>query len=619
MPGSNREAVRQAQSAPPARSSSARPASAGAGADADLVLGRYRLLRRLGEGGMGVVWLADDTRLQRRVAVKRIAAGGDAHSSTPKRAGREAVAAARLAHPSIVALYEAGRDDDGWVLVCELVRGATLQTLLREGALSDLDVARIGITMCDALEHAHARGVVHRDIKPANVICPDRPDEAGAVAKLTDFGVARLAGDDALTRTGDVLGTLAYMAPEQARGRPAGPPADVYALGIVLYEALTGINPRRGTGTAETARLVDAPVAPLARVRRDLPERLCAAIDAAVAPEPRERPTPSRLRAALTASCPELDDVPGVVDGGPIEAVSRTVRASGRLARDATQVAAGRWQPALAPERIALAPGFADEPAARRPGHAVPARLMAGAAGGGLAGVALAAAPSIPAGPPAPLAALIVGVAIALLPRLAWVVAALGAVVVTAAHAPGAAVLLGAALLPVPLLLPRSGTAWSAPSLAVGLGVLGLAGAFPALAGQARRASARAALGALGAWWVLLAAAPLGQRVHLGAGGPPWSGSAADAFTEVLAPLVTGGALILVGIWAVGALVLPALVRGRHAAADIAAAAGWTAGLAAATDGIASALALPTPHGLVAGAVVAGVLAVAASAAGEPG
>ncbi|MFA9270403.1 MAG: serine/threonine-protein kinase, partial [Baekduiaceae bacterium] len=185
--------MRQARSAP-----AAGPATDGVlTADDDLLLGRYRLLKRLGEGGMGVVWLADDTRLHRRVAVKRI--NGGAEVGGAKRAGREAVAAARLAHPAVVALYEAGQSDDGdWILVCELVRGPTLQVLMRDGDLSDRDVAEIGIALCDALEHAHGRGVVHRDLKPANVICPDATDEAGAVAKLTDFGVARLAGDDTL-------------------------------------------------------------------------------------------------------------------------------------------------------------------------------------------------------------------------------------------------------------------------------------------------------------------------------------------------------------------------------------------------------------------------------------
>ena len=189
-----------------------------------LVLDRYRLLRRLGAGGFGVVWLAHDERLDRVVAVKRIATH-DAAAGT--RAEREAKAAARLQHPGIVALYESGRDDGAVYLVSELVRGRTLGALLEEGALSDRDVVRVGVALCDALGHAHGRGVVHRDVKPGNIMIPDRPHDGAGVAKLTDFGVARIAGEDVLTRTGDVVGTLAYMAPEQAEGRDAGAEADL--------------------------------------------------------------------------------------------------------------------------------------------------------------------------------------------------------------------------------------------------------------------------------------------------------------------------------------------------------------------------------------------------------
>lgn len=581
----------------------------------DLLLGRYRLLRRLGEGGMGVVWLAQDTRLHRPVAVKRIAGGAEAGGR--KRAGREAVAAARLAHPAIVALYEAGQDDDGdWILVCELVRGATLQALLREGALSDRDVAEIGIALCEALEHAHGRGVVHRDIKPANVICPDAVDEAGAVAKLTDFGVARLAGDETLTRTGDVLGTLAYMAPEQARGRAAGPPADVYALGIVLHEAFAGVNPRRGGHAAETARLVDAEVPSLGRLRRDLPELLTDAIDRACAVDPRQRPKPSGLRAALKRALPELEDEPGLVTGGPLEAVTHALRAGTRLARDVTQVAAGRWhadpQPMPAAAGVAEPADAALAPPAARP----PARVAAAALAGAGAGAALAWAQ--PQGVPVP-GLLAVGAAalVLLLPRLGWLSTAAGVIAAVAMRDAGAAVLLAAMLAPVPVLLPRAGTAWSVPALAPLLGVAGLAGAFPALAGQAARPTVRAGLGALGAWWVLLAAAPLGGTLHLGSTPAGWPGSAAGA-AEVLGDVVSSGAVALVAVWALAALLLPVLVRGWNAAADIAAAAGWAAGTAAATDAVATALALPTPRGLVAGAVVAGVVAVAARAVADP-
>ena len=171
-----------------------------------LVLGRYRLERKLGAGGFGVVWLAFDEKLEREVAVKVIEAHGD--DPVIHRAAREARVAARLNHPGIVSLYELGEDDEAIYLVSELVPGRTLAELTRAGALSDRDVARIGVALCDALEHAHGRKVVPRDVKPQNVIVVAEPAAGAGFAKLADFGVAQLAVGDALTRTGDVVGTL---------------------------------------------------------------------------------------------------------------------------------------------------------------------------------------------------------------------------------------------------------------------------------------------------------------------------------------------------------------------------------------------------------------------------
>jgi serine/threonine protein kinase len=183
-----------------------------ANAPPGVVLGRYRLHARLGAGAFATVWMARDERLERDVAVKilpreRIVGG---------RFEREARAAARLAHPGIVTLYEAAVDDQGAYLVSELVRGATFDELLHAGRLSDRDMVAIGIALCDALAHAHQQGVVHRDVKPSNVLVPESPASPAQLAKLTDFGVARVVGGDTLTLTGDVIGTLAYMAPEQA-------------------------------------------------------------------------------------------------------------------------------------------------------------------------------------------------------------------------------------------------------------------------------------------------------------------------------------------------------------------------------------------------------------------
>jgi eukaryotic-like serine/threonine-protein kinase len=537
-----------------------------------VVLGRYRLLRRLGAGGFGVVWLAHDERLDRTVAVKRIAVH-DAAAGT--RAEREAKAAARLQHPGIVALYESGRDDGAVYLVSELVRGRTLGELMEEGGLSDRDVLRVGVALCDALAHAHGRGVVHRDVKPGNVMVPDDPQDGQGVAKLTDFGVARIAGEDVLTRTGDVVGTLAYMAPEQAEGRDAGEEADLYALALVLYEALAGVNPVRGRGAASTARRVGARLPPLGRLRRDLPLDLCGAIDRAVLPRLDQRGTLADLRAALATALPHAGAETGTIAGSPLEGLGETA------------VPRQRTRPL--------------------------ARVLAGAAAGALATAAVAWL-----GPPGPLPAPAAGGAaaliVAVLPRAGWLALAAALVAGLAdEHRDGIAVLVLAAVLPTALLLRRGGALWSAPALAPVLGFAGLAGAWPALAGQAARPWHRLALGALGGWWLVLAEAVVDDRLGT---GPPreaatgaWRSVAGGALDDVLVPSVAHGALLIAGLWAAAALVLPFLVRGRVFAVDLVAATAWAAALGSATQAVA-----PGMRGLVAGAVAAGGLAVAARA-----
>jgi eukaryotic-like serine/threonine-protein kinase len=548
------------------------PASAPPERSGGLVLDRYRLLRRLGAGGFGVVWLAHDERLDRVVAVKRIAVH-DAAAGT--RAQREAKAAARLAHPGIVALYESGRDEGAVYLVSELVRGRTLGELMDEGALSDRDVLRVGVALCDALAHAHGRGVVHRDVKPGNVMVPDRPHDGAGVAKLTDFGVARIAGDDVLTRTGDVVGTLAYMAPEQAEGREAAAEADLYALALVLYEALAGVNPVRGRGAASTARRVGARLPALGRLRRDLPLDLCAAIDRAVLPRPEQRGTLADLRDALAVALPGAGDATGTIAGSPLEGLGETA------------VPRARTRPL--------------------------ARLAAGVAAGALTTAALALlGPEAPLPPPAAggAAALVVAV----FPRAGWLALAAALVAwLAGAQRGGVAVVLVATALPTALLLRRGGALWSAPALAPVLGLAGLAGAWPALAGQVARPWHRLALGALGGWWLVLAEALAGDRLGLGppraAAGGAWQATATGGLDDVLAPAVAQGALLLAALWAIAALVLPLLVRGRVFAIDLVAATAWAAALGSATQVVA-----PGMRGLVAGAVAAGGLAVAARA-----
>ena len=277
--------------------------------DAPVVLDRYRLRRRLGTGGFATVWLARDQRLDRDVAIKilpreRVVGG---------RFEREARAAARLAHPGIVTLYEAAVDDEGAYLVSELVHGSTLDRMLTDGLLSDRDVVQIGIALCDALSHAHAHGVIHRDVKPSNVLVPEHPTSPAGLARLTDFGVARVAGGDALTMTGDVIGTAAYMAPEQAQGLLAGAPADLFSLALVVYEGLTGVNPVRTGAAGQSARRLGMHLPPLRRQRRDLPRELGQAIDLALRPRPGERGRIEELRVALATVAGRVRDDPGVV------------------------------------------------------------------------------------------------------------------------------------------------------------------------------------------------------------------------------------------------------------------------------------------------------------------
>lgn len=600
------------------------PAPADAG---QLVLDRYRLGPRLGAGGMGVVYRARDEHLERDVAVKRIAIGHDPDG----RGEREALAAARLSHAGIVALFESGRDDAAVYLVSELVEGPTLADLLRDGELSDRDVLRIGATLCAALGHAHRRGVIHRDVKPSNIMCPDAEQGAGS-AKLTDFGIARMADHDVLTRTGDIIGTLAYMAPEQARGEKITGAADVYALGVVLYEALSGVNPIRAGNPAATARRVGMRLAPLHRVRRDLPVELCRAIDAAVAVEPQARTTLPALRRALDESAGAVGDVAGPIAGGALDTLARPAltRTRTRLQQHAGRAeerdddrprAPGRLRARAAGPALAPAPAPSaldgDERRARSRLGARP-RILAGAAAAALAGGALARL-----GPPPPVdpaaAAALAAVGVLLLPRIGWLLGAAALLAWLAVSAPGIALLAGCAVGPVPLLLARRAPTWSLPAVAPLLGAVALAGAWPALAGQAARWPARAALGALGAWWLGLAETLTAERLVIGAppqvlGRAAWEASAFEAAQHALWPLVAGGGLGLAGLWALAAVLLPLLVRGRSAAFDLVGVAAWAAALAAATQALAEALVLDPPRGLVAGALAGAVFAVAARA-----
>jgi serine/threonine protein kinase len=269
-----------------------------------LVLNRFLIERRIGSGGFGTVYEAWDGRLERPVAVKAIESAGAQGS---RRVLREAQAAARLNHPGIVTLYEMGEEDGNALLVTELVDGTTLAQLNRDGALSDREIGEIGADLCEALDHAHCRSVVHRDIKPQNVLVTE---EGEPRAKLMDFGVARLTDAAALTAPGDVVGTLAYMAPEQAEGRAAGPEADVYSLALTLYECWGGENPNRRATPAATARAIGGRLRPLRRLRPDLPRELSEAVDACLQTRADRRAPLEELGGAIESSLDRLAEHP---------------------------------------------------------------------------------------------------------------------------------------------------------------------------------------------------------------------------------------------------------------------------------------------------------------------
>ena len=590
------------------------------GSGAHLIVGRYRMERRLGAGGFGVVWLAWDEKLEREVAVKVI----PRERGEGERVAREARAAARLNHPGIVGIYELASDDHDVYLVSELVRGRTLAELTGAGAISDRDVARIGSALCEALEHAHARGVIHRDVKPGNVMVLADPAAGAGFAKLADFGVAHVATADALTRTGDIVGTLAYMAPEQAEGARVTPACDVYSLALTLYEAWTGTNPVRAAGPAATARRLGRPLPSLARARRDLPLPLCDAIDDALDPDPGLRPPPARLRAELRAAEKELTDEGGLVEAETLRRVGlpTTTRRGLFGMRRAVGVPGpggarfeedGRYGGPL--------PGVSpfDEPEPRQP--RVPERIAAGAAAGGLVLACLLTLGPDPTFSPFAAAGL-AAVATAVLPRAGWLLAVVGLcawLVSPEADRQGTALVIAAAAAPIPFLLPRAGLLWSVPVLAPLLGTIALAPAFIGVAALASTGARRAGLAAAGLWWVLIGEVVTGKVLLFGApdGVLPrghWQGSISAAASDALQPLLTSPALAPVLAWAAGAVVLALVVRGRWLAVDLlgagACAAALIAAHAALGDALAADLALDHARGGVAGCIAAALVVI---------
>jgi serine/threonine-protein kinase len=254
--------------------------------------GRYETAERLGTGGMSNVYKATDRILERTVAVKILAEHLSDDERFVERFRREALAVAKLIHPNIVQVYDTGVDEGRHYIVMEYVEGRSgAQILQRQGPVEPETAAEIGIQSCAGLDYAHRRGIIHRDVKPGNLMVVGGPVGGGEmVVKLTDFGIARAIEQTRITQVGSVVGTAAYLAPEQVRGEEATPATDVYALGVVLYQFLTGRLPYEGSSLAELAvRQQNEKPLPPDTYNSEVPETLGAAVLRALEGDPNRR------------------------------------------------------------------------------------------------------------------------------------------------------------------------------------------------------------------------------------------------------------------------------------------------------------------------------------------
>jgi serine/threonine protein kinase len=305
-----------------------------------LISERYELHDRLGSGGMSSVYKATDRVLERTVAVKVLAEHLSDDEKFIARFRREALAVAKLIHPNIVQVYDTGVDASRHYIVMEYVEGRSGAQILQTKGTVDPDVAvEIGIQSCAGLEYAHRQGIIHRDVKPGNLMVIGGPASNGPSAvhgemtvKLTDFGIARAAEQTRITQVGSVVGTAAYLAPEQARGEEATPAADVYALGVVLYQLLTGRLPYEGSSLAELAirRENERPLPP-GSYADDVPEGLSVAVLKALESDPAARYSSARslaegLRRGISGGDPTaVDDAAATSVLGPTTAATRTL------------------------------------------------------------------------------------------------------------------------------------------------------------------------------------------------------------------------------------------------------------------------------------------------------
>ena len=325
----------------------------------DQMLGPYRLINRVGAGGMGEVWRAEDSRLGRVVAIKVLPPSFVADAEATSRLKREARTAAQLYHPSIATIHSIEQDGDHIFIVEEFVEGDSLTKVIKRGGLAEAEICRIARAVADALDEAHAKGIVHRDIKPDNIIV------AGNRVKVLDFGIAKQVGSPGaspetfVTQQGMILGTVHYMSPEQALGKTFDGRTDVFSLGVVLYEMATGRKPFEGETITETMTQIirDEPV-DAAAVNPGVSPGLKAIIDRSLRKNPGERYTAAELVTALDTQLGRAGTVPYtspqsaaptmVVTAAPTAAVAPTIR-TGPQAQTVQELAAP--QPPAKPKR----------------------------------------------------------------------------------------------------------------------------------------------------------------------------------------------------------------------------------------------------------------------------